>query len=198
MIPGDRILLDPLPGTATENDILRLDSRRGWPPELLDGVLIDRMLGMKGAIVATTLLCRLNSYQDEADLGIVVPASKCPVRLQTGSIRLASAYFISREQMPRRKIPNDTIGDLVPELVVEMLSPWGTRIEMDRKRREFFAAGTKHFWLLDTEEKTVEVYTSERRQLLGLQDNLDGGDLLPGFCVSLAELFDLSQRSRKK
>lgn len=194
MIAGDRILLDPAPGTATEQDILRLDSSRGYPPELLDGVCIDRMSGFYGAIVATELLFRLMDYRRTHNLGIVISGAKCPIRLQPGLVRLGSVFFISWDQMPGHKIPDDPISDMVPELVGEMLSPWTTRVEMHRKRREFFAAGTKLFWLLDLEKETIEVFTPQHHRRLQSGDTLDAGDLLPGFRVPVAEVFEYPQR----
>ncbi len=188
-IPADRFLPDPAPGTATERHVLDLQSKRGWPPELLDGVLIDRAPGFQGAIVSTTLLHALMTFLDQSDLGIVIGGSKCPIRLGPRTLRLASIYFISWEQMPGGRIPNDAISDLVPWVVGELLSPWCTRAEMARKRDDFLNAGARQFWLLDTNEERVEISTQERTQVLDADEFLDGEDVLPGFSCKVQQLF---------
>jgi Uma2 family endonuclease len=61
---------------------------------------------------------------------------------------------------------------------------------MERKRREYFEAGVQLVWLVHPETRTVEVCTaSDQSSLLHEGDILDGGAVLPGFVLSLNELF---------
>lgn len=84
-----------------------------------------------------------------------------------------------------------------PDLVVEVLSP---RDLETRKRREealnkvrrYQVAGVSFIWLINPKAKQVEVYQPGRLepvQVLGVEDELDAGDLIPGFKFSLKELF---------
>lgn len=190
-IPGERILLDPPPGTATEEGLIRLNSQRGYPAELLDGVFVDRTPGFQAGVLMTQLLCRLMDHLEEDDQGIVLPGWKCPVRLRPGLIRLTSIYFINWDRIPESVIPNDPIASLIPDLVGDVLSPWSTRGEMERKQQEFFAAGTRLFWLLDLQEESVEVSTPQRTLHLSSADSLSGGDVLPGFVTPVREIFTM-------
>jgi hypothetical protein len=195
-IPPDRILLDPPPGTANERDLLTLDRKRGFPPELVDGVLIDRFPGFKASVIGAKLLGRLMNVLPARSLGIVIGGSKCPVRLKPGTIRLAAIYFISWEQMPDGKIPNDPISDLVPDLVGEFLTEHLRRNEMDRKRDEFLIAGCNLFWLLNIKHNSVEVSTRQRTLILSADDDLTGGPVLPGFSAPVRDIFELPQQLR--
>src|SRR5206468_1626606 len=81
------------------------------------------------------------------------------------------------------------ILDRAPDLAVEVLSKGNTRAEMDRKLREYFAAGVRLVWLIDPKTRTARVHTSpEEMTRLGEGDTLDGGDVLPGFALPLRDL----------
>jgi Uma2 family endonuclease len=61
---------------------------------------------------------------------------------------------------------------------------------MERKRREYFQAGTRLVWEIDHQSRTAAVYTGpEASTLLNTDQSLDGGDVLPGFSLSLQTLF---------
>lgn len=73
---------------------------------------------------------------------------------------------------------------------MEVFSPGNTVGEMEAKRDEFFAAGTELFWNVFPERQEVEVSTGpDTHRLLGRDDILDGGSVLPGFSIKVAELF---------
>jgi Uma2 family endonuclease len=61
---------------------------------------------------------------------------------------------------------------------------------MAAKRQDYFAAGVELVWEIDPELETATVYTSPTdAAVLGATDILDGGTVLPGFQLSLADLF---------
>jgi Uma2 family endonuclease len=80
--------------------------------------------------------------------------------------------------------------DHVPDIAVEVLSPSNPTKEMERKRREYFAGGAKLVWIVDPELHTVDVYTSvDQFRTLTESDTLDGGEVLPGFALSIRDWF---------
>ena len=98
------------------------------------------------------------------------------VRLAPGLVRIPDLAFISWQRLPERRVPTDPIPGLVPDLVVEVLSDGNTAAEMDRKRREYFAAGVRLAWFVDPVARTVEVYTAANQStLLEAEQTLDGG-----------------------
>jgi Uma2 family endonuclease len=80
---------------------------------------------------------------------------------------------------------------VAPDLAVEVLSEGNTEAEMERKLREYFDAGVLLVWYVDPEARTVRVYTSPgEARLLGEEDTLDGGSVLPGFRLSIRGWFE--------
>ncbi len=56
--------------------------------------------------------------------------------------------------------------------------------------REYFTSGTRLAWIVDPKTKTVRVHTSPTASTrLEGDATLDGGDVLPGFRLPLADLF---------
>jgi Uma2 family endonuclease len=79
---------------------------------------------------------------------------------------------------------------VVPDLAVEVVNEGNTAGEMARKRHEYFATGVQLVWLVDPRTRTVEVYTApDQLTLLHEEQTLDGSTVLPGFTLSLRELF---------
>jgi len=82
-----------------------------------------------------------------------------------------------------------------PDLAVEVLSPSNSEKEMQRKLREYFAAGVRLVWCIDPRKRTASVYTApESVTVLNENATFDGGDVLPGFRLSLKELLDRAER----
>ena len=78
----------------------------------------------------------------------------------------------------------------MPDLVVEILSKGNTPKEMKRKLGEYFKAGVRLVWYVDPSKRTVTVYTAvDRSTVLHEDDTLDGGDVLPGFSLSIRDWF---------
>jgi Uma2 family endonuclease len=61
---------------------------------------------------------------------------------------------------------------------------------MERKLKDYFFAGTKLVWFIDPDTRTAQIFTAPD-QLVTLKetDILDGGSVLPGFQLPLADLF---------
>ena len=61
---------------------------------------------------------------------------------------------------------------------------------MARKRREYFAAGVRLVWEVDPRARTVAVYeVPDQPTILEVGQTLEGGQVLPGFALPLADLF---------
>jgi Uma2 family endonuclease len=98
--------------------------------------------------------------------------------------------FVRRDQRPHGRLLARGYADVAPALAVEVFSPGNTAGEMEGKRKDFFAAGTELFWIVYPERREIEVSTGpETHVTLGQTDTLDGGTVLPGFSLRIAELF---------
>jgi Uma2 family endonuclease len=190
-IPPDRILWTPRPGTATEADQIRLvDGEPKRLVELIDGILVEKPMGQREGFVAASLLVFLMNYVKPRKLG-VVGAPDTIMRLKPGQNRLPDVLFTAWANLPADDAHLQRVGGYAPDLAVEILSPSNTQREIETKRREYFAAGTKLVWELDPVARTVAVFTDPTTStLLTAADTLDGGTVIPGFTLPLAELFD--------
>jgi Uma2 family endonuclease len=189
-IPANRVRLHPPPGLATEKDLITLEKKTGKVLcELVDGVLVEKAMGAREALLAGWLLHLLWDFLEQHDLGQTLGADGT-LRLIPGLVRIPDVSFISWDQLPDRQLPDDPIPDLFPDLAVEVLSEGNTKTEMERKVREYFDAGARLVWLVDPKKRIVDVYTTptEQRRLTRNQ-KLDGGEVLPGFTLSLSKLF---------
>jgi len=87
------------------------------------------------------------------------------------------------------ELENAKVIPIIPEIAAEVLSPSETPRMIHRKMRQYFEAGVKEAWLIDPESKEVEIWIG-----LQLTHELTGdaaitSPLLPGFALTLAELF---------
>ncbi len=197
-IPLDRIRTQPPPGTATEKDVIEVERRENRSCELVDGTLVEKALGAKESDVAWQLGYLLGKYLDQHDLGIGL-APDGMMRIAPGLVRIPDLSFVSWDKLPGRMLPEEPIPDLAPDLAVVILSEGNTPAEMKRKVGEYFDAGVRLVWLIDPKKRAARIYTAPHRSAAIREDqSLDGGDVLPGFTVSLPELLRHIQRLRKK
>jgi Uma2 family endonuclease len=196
-VPPHRVRLQPVPGTATEAELIALNERKVSLYELVDGTLVEKAMGHYEARVGGILYHFLEDYLEEHDLGIAYPTDAM-LRVLSGTVRQPDVSFVSWAKLPDRELPAEAIADLVPDLAVEVLSESNTRAEMERKRGEYFRAGARLVWEIDPDTRTAVVYTApDQRTALGEDGVLEGGDVLPGFTLSLRRLFERSGRRRE-
>jgi Uma2 family endonuclease len=61
---------------------------------------------------------------------------------------------------------------------------------MDRKLRDYFAAGAELVWYIDPETRSAQVWTSlDDSVVVEEQGSLEGGTVLPGFRLPLRDFF---------
>ena len=77
-----------------------------------------------------------------------------------------------------------------PRLAVEIRSDSNTWSELRRKAARYLAAGTAMVWLVDPHRQTLELHQPDATpQMLSGSDVIEGGATLPGFRVTVSELF---------
>jgi Uma2 family endonuclease len=188
-IPPERVWFHPTPGTATEQDVLDIERRENRLCELVDGVLVEKAMGYRESLLAVALIEFIRAFVRPRNLGLVT-APDGMIRLASGLVRMPDVAFVSWKRLPNRRIPAEPIPNLAPDLAVEVLSESNTEKEMQRKLREYFQAGVVLVWFVDPKTRAVTVYTAvDQFVVLHEADTLDGGTVLPGFTLSLRELF---------
>jgi Uma2 family endonuclease len=194
-ISAGRVRFQPTPGTATERDVVEIHDRENRLCELVDGVLVEKVMGFDESIYGVLLTASFIQYLQTHDLGKVLGADGI-MKIFPGLIHIPDAAFISWKSYPKGKRRQGEIPVVVPDLVVEVLSKGNTPKEMRRKLIEYFRAGVRVVWYVDPKRRTVRVYTAlDRSVLLHENQTLDGGDVLPGFELSIGDWFAEARRT---
>lgn len=195
-VPLSRIRLHPPPGTATEGDVVAIHDHENRLCELVDGVLLEKTVGTYESFLAAMIAQIVGEFVRRHNLGIVLGADGM-LRLAPDLVRIPDMSFISWQRLPGQDVPDQPIADLIPDLAVEVISRNNTPKEMERKLAEYFSAGVRQVWFVyHTPQREVRVYTSPTDFLRRTdRETLEGGDVLPGFRLELAELFARPGRS---
>src|SRR5687768_779177 len=89
--------------------------------------------------------------------------------------------------------PSGAFLEVAPNLVIEVMSPSNTRREMEIKLEEYAKAGVELAWYVDPKRREVDVYPGARtegRFTVAIGGTLDGGEVVPGFVLPVAKLFE--------
>jgi Uma2 family endonuclease len=178
--------LDPEPISATDAEI---DKRY----EIVDGQKVEKpLMGKIQTVVAGLLDQILGGFVRTNRLGRVMPEMLFRIDPNGKRQRRPDVAFVSYARWPRdRKVDSTDEFDVAPELAIEVISRSNKADEVIRKIREYFQAGVLRVWVVYPSVRQVHVYQSLNQVIILSQgDDLDGGDLLPGFRLSLAELFE--------
>ncbi len=191
-VPLGRILCDPMPGQATEADVLRyVDGDDPRLVELIDGTLVEKAMGFEESEIAIQIAYLLKLFIVPRHLGRVGGADGT-VRLRPRRVRIPDVGFYPYARLPGGVMPRGPIPDVAPDLAVEVLSVSNTRREMELKRADYFAAGTRLVWEVDPPARAVDVYTAVANPTrFAESDTLAGDPVLPGFTVVVGDLFDV-------
>ena len=163
----------------------------GLRRELVDGeILTMPPTGWVHGVVSAAVVHRLRSWVREHDLGYAVGAETGFVLgRRPDTVRAPDAAFVRKDRMAGASPAG--FAELAPDLVVEVLSPSDRASEVTRKALAWVHAGVRLVWVVDPEVRAVTVHGPGGIALLDDPAAvLDGGDVLPGFTLPLAVLFE--------
>jgi len=106
-----------------------------------------------------------------------------------GNERLPDIAFVAASRIPEDGEP---VGPwpIPPDLAVEIVSPNDLYEKVISKVIEYLAAGVQQVWLISPENRIISIYTSPTQvTILQEDDEIDGGDVVPGFRCRVSELF---------
>ena len=104
-------------------------------------------------------------------------------------VRAPDVAFIRRERVVRtRKYYRGA-----PDLAVEVVSPGDSYTEVNDKVAMWLEHGTVEVWVVDELRETVQVCKQGSDVTLKKGDEIDGGDLLPGFRLLLENIFSADE-----
>jgi Uma2 family endonuclease len=169
-------------------EIASLPENRDKRLELDDGVIVDMGSSSQlNTVTAARIVYFLNAFVIPNDLGYVTGADG-GFKLGEKRARFSDVAFVSKDRLPKLK---GVKFPLAPDLAVEVVSP---DEDIFKKAREYLYAGTMMVWAVYADEKVVYVMRSDsdgsiRSAPYGVNDSLDGGDVLPGFALPVSDIF---------
>ncbi len=162
------------------------------PCELINGRIVPMTpTGDEHGAVETNIAAELQSFVREHNLGKVRSGEVgIYVRRNPDTVRAADVLYVSNERYARKG--SGAFLDVSPDLVVEILSPSDTWTDVTQKLRDYFAIGVRMVWVVDPTARSIHAYRSptEIREFTA-NDALPGDDILPGFSVPVARLFEV-------
>jgi len=161
--------------------------------EVVDGQIVEEPpLGAREGCIATTISFLLNQFVREKRLGRVANEVLFTLRAEPRLRRSPDVAFVSAERWPMTKIVlSSAAWEVIPDLAVEVISPTDLASEVQTKIAEYFRAGVRVVWVVYAQQSEVYVYESPREiRAFGRDETVDGGTVLPGFWMPLAEVFE--------
>lgn len=159
--------------------------------EIVDGELID--MGNSGALhgnIAIILSSALFAVVNVQKVGALFDSSTA-FKMKNGNKRSPDISFFAKERLQgMTELPTGFLEG-APDLAVEILSPGNTIEEIDDKITEYFDNGTRLVWVISPTQHYALVYrcAQEPDRLLKSVDSLDGEDVILGFTLPVADLF---------
>ena len=132
---------------------------------------------------------QLQAWNRKHKLGFVFDSST-GFKLPNGATRSPDAAWIKKErwesltsEQQKKFIP------LCPEFVIELRSNSDNLSDLQDKMQEYLANGLVLGWLIDPQNKQVELYRSNRQvEIISNPVSLSGGDILSGFTLELKDI----------
>ena len=157
--------------------------------ELIEGKLISMPpAGADHGYLGLEIGAELRNFVKSHKLGKTY-GSDAGFRLSEDTVLSPDAAFVCQDRVAlvhRRGFANGA-----PDLAVEVVSPSNTVPELLRKIRLYFKAGCRTVWVIDRDRSEVQVFeASGADRTLRSGDLLECPELLPGFSLPIAELFE--------
>jgi Uma2 family endonuclease len=188
-IPLWRIRSVPAPGTATEEDVVAVEDREDRLCELVDGILVEKVMGAYESYLAMFLGRLLGDFVAEHDLGVILGEAGM-LRLAPGLVRIPDVAFLSWQRFPGRRISRESVWGLAPDVAIEIISKSNTPKEMSGKLVEYFTAGAQQVWYVYPDTCEVRVYAApDACTTFAAPQTLVATGPLAGFQLDLRALF---------
>lgn len=181
---------------TTEKTLLTADDLFNLPDDGMRHELVKGELytmppaGQLHGIVAMRFARVLANFVIPRGLGEVF-AAETGFWIERGpdTVRAPDVAFVAAERFPEGPV-SERFGEIVPDLLAEVVSPGDTRREVEEKVQNWLEAGARMVLVLRPRPRTVTVYRSMADVTVLTEDDVfDGANVLPGFTCPIRELF---------
>ena len=159
--------------------------------ELVDGDLKEMNMGYECGIVGAIIVQYLTNYLQSHPLGLlsVSDAGFICFPHRPRLVRKPDISFVRSGRFPNNRGPRG-YARLVPDFVVEVISPNDTYYEVEDKLNDYLLVKVPLIWVVNPDCRSVHTYLADgtvRRYTA--EEELPGEPLFPGFRVRVADLF---------
>lgn len=160
-----------------ENQDRRFEFIGGEILELVSNNYSSMVAMLVGGMLMVFVKAKALGWVTGADGGYIV----------AGERYIPDVAFIALTRLPQPS--HEAYNPNAPDLAVEVLSPTDQESKLRIKVVNYLRAGTT-VWVVDPQQKLVEVFSPEQAPIiLGLEDTLEGGQLLPDFSLPVKDIF---------
>jgi Uma2 family endonuclease len=159
--------------------------------EVIDGEYKEWPAMSVESIGVVSLLAHLMMTVSRDTLGHSISEMLIKLKLPTKSCdRRPDVIFVPYSAWPKGKaLPRTHAWAITPTICVEVVSPNDEAEELMTKVTEYLDAGVAQVWVIYPVTRAAVVHDATGpARLLRAADTLDGGPILPGFAVKLADL----------
>jgi Uma2 family endonuclease len=160
--------------------------------EVIDGRIVEMAeMSVESGDIANTISFRLTEFGDRQAQGRGYGEILFKLPLPVDRNRRPDAAYVSYSRWPKnRRKPTTNAWNVLPELMVEVMSPSDLAEEIMEKLKEYFDSGVTRVWVVYPRFELVYVYESFTTVTILTRDQeLVGEPFLPGFRLPIAELF---------
>jgi Uma2 family endonuclease len=180
--------------------LARMDADAAKFYEVVDGQIVENPpMGARESILASFLSTLIGPVVSSNGLGRVAIETLFLLDSTRKLKRRPDLAFVSIKRWSlKRVVPDTESWGVVPDLAVEVISKSNSANAVASKIEEYFQAGVRLVWVIYPATNKIYVYDSPTRvRILEIGDELDGGEVIPGFSVPLSTLFGRKKKSKR-
>jgi Uma2 family endonuclease len=173
-----------------ESDLLEIYKDKKC--ELVKGVIHEMSpSGKLHGFISANICSIVRDYVKKNKLGIVTGAETgYKLFSNPDTVKAPDMAFESNEKLAQSGIIQG-YSTVMPDLVVEVNSPYDNYSEIIAKVNEWLSSGVKEVWVIEPKNNTVIIHTREKINILKNDDILQERDILPGFKCNVSEIFEI-------
>lgn len=174
----------------TAEELIKLPRGR-FRYELVKGELLTMSpAGEEHGAIALALGAELYAYVKANKLGLVY-AAETGFKLESNpdTVLAPDVSFIARERVGQI---SKKYREGAPDLAVEVISPNESPSKIEKKVGQWLQLGARVVWVVNSQSRSVTVYRPDGTiNVLSESDELTGDDVVPGFKISVSDVFNL-------
>ncbi|MCW5970294.1 MAG: Uma2 family endonuclease [Blastocatellales bacterium] len=175
---------------VTAEDLMAMSSDSHF--ELVKGELRPMSAaGSRHGRIISRIAVPMGAFADKNRLGEIFGAETGFIlATNPDTVRAPDIAFVRTERL-------DAVGDIdeywpgPPDLAVEVISPNDRIYELDEKIDDYIASGVRAVWIVNPKRRTVTVHHPGEAPIVYTEaDLIEGGEILPGFSIAVAGIFN--------